>query len=215
MAFQPVLDTISLTCRFLINHVTPAQFTVFCRDQGTAWDGAHMAAKADAVADAIVADYLPALSQDHDFVGVTARDLEVQFGRVVENPVAATPGELASPMVPGVVAPICTFHNEVGAPRQGRIKLMPPAENQIAGDVLNGGAIAALQAAMEALHTAVDEGVGETHVILSRFSGTELVDLPNGERRKRPIAREVVSVGTVESVEVGALIGTQRSRRIA
>lgn len=214
MAFQAVADTISLTCHFLLAHLTPAQFTVYCKDSGTAWDGAHMQAKAEDVADAIIADYIDALSIDHDFVGVTARDLEPEFGRVVEHTVAATPGTVNSPSLPGQIAPVCNFRSEVGAPRRGSIKLMPPAENQVVADALSGGAAAALQAAMESLHNAVGSGVGETHVIISRFSGKTLVAGPGESMIYKPTPRETVAVQTVESVDVNTLVGTQRSRRV-
>lgn len=215
MAFQAVPNVISLQCNFLLLHLIEAHFTVYCENDAEAWDGAAMATKAEAVADAIVAEYVPLMSQDHDFIGVTARDLEVQYGRVVEFPVAATPGGIASPSLPTQVAPVVKWRAEVGAPRLGFAKLMAPAENQVVGNLISGGTtLADLTAAMDALRAAITDGVGPSHVILSRYSGMHNVDGPNDTVERVPTQRGAVLTNNVQAGIVNPILGTQKSRRI-
>lgn len=211
--FQSVNNTAKFDCLFALNHVERAQFSVYCRNSAAPWDATQLTTKANQIRDAIVDDYMPVVSEAHDFVGIVARDLEDQFGRVEEViEVAPIPGGLAQPTLPGNVAVVATFKSALGAPRRGRIFLLPPTETQVVGDLLSLAAQAALFTAADSIHDAVTASGFNSHVIVSRFQGNTLQLNSRGETVRKPTQRVIPAVADVAAVEVKRRTDSMRSR---
>lgn len=217
MAFQPVNNVAKFDCIFASQGTKRAQFSLYVRNDASAWDATQLTTTANAIDAAIVADYVPALSQDHDYLGIIARDLEVQFGRVEEVMQAApVPGTLASPALPGNVAVVCTFKSAVGAPPRGRIFLLSPAESQVTGELLTAGAQGDLQDACDAISAAAGQAVGNAHVIVSRFSGRELAPPDKFDQvLLKPTPRASGVTAEVATVQVRSRVDTLKNRLAA
>lgn len=217
MVFQPVLNTAQFIAKFLLGGVKTAQFSLYCHNDDAAWDAAQLSAVGEALSDAIVADYIPALSVDHQFVGVQGRDLEQEFGRVEDVDLAVpAAGTHNSPSLPWQNAVVATFKSATGQPRRGRIYLMPPCEDQVAASTLTGGALAALQTAVESMSAAVGAGVGPVHVIVSRYQGRETKTVQDDTLGELviPVTKKRINATTAEvaAVQVKSRVDTQRRR---
>lgn len=216
MAFQSVPDTAAFTAHFEgPDGVTPS-FTLYSRNTAAPWDASQLSLLAGDLITAITDDYMPVVSNEFTFTHVTSRDLEVEFGRTGEHlPGAPVVGGLAVASLPAQVAVRGTFIGNPGAPpARGGIYMLPPTEAQVDGNLLTAAATTALQDALEALHNAMS-AVGPAHVIISRYAGTQLVDLPDGQRVKRPVKRGVALTNTVPTVIVRRRVDSQRKRRPA
>ena len=214
MAFQSVPDTALFTAHFLGPDGTRPSFGLYSRNIAAPWDASQLGIIAEDLADAIESDYLPVLSTDTTFVNVVSRDLEQEFGLVIEHAPRNEAGTLASPSLPAEVALKATFIGESGgAPRRGGIFLLPPSESQVVGSIVQAGPLLAFQAAAEALHNAMSSG-GPAHVIVSRYSGTHLVGPDtNGEIKRVPTKRAVGVTNTVPTVIVHNRVDSQKKRR--
>lgn len=219
MTFQPVLDTVEVDCKFLLAGVKPAQFSVYVKNDtaGFVWGATEMQAVGGDVRDAIVDDYVPVLSVDHTFLGVEVRDLEQQYGRV-EPVMLAVPaaGTRNSPSLPRQVTVVGRLLSATGQPRRGRINLMSPCEDQVEGTSVAAAAVAGLEAALDAIAAAADGGVGQAHVILSRFSGVETYTKTSKQGNEltleRAKKRANVLTATVASTQIRSKVGTLRER---
>jgi hypothetical protein len=218
MAFQSVPDTAQFTARFAGPDGTTPSFSLYCRDTADVWDGAQLTVIANALRDAIISDYLPALPSDHTFVRITSRVLEDQFGLVQEEAAVNQVGGLASPSLPAEVSVRATFIGAPGgAPRRGGIFLLPPGESQVVGNLLTAGAAGDLLDAVTAFKAAMDTGAG-SHVIVSRYNGMALETRQRGDlttQEAAPVKRAVAVTNTVSSVAVGSRVDSQKKRRPA
>lgn len=213
-AFQPVNNTASFTAHFTGPDAAPASFTLYSRNDAGPWDEVALTNIAEDLRDAIVASYLPVVSDEWNFDRVVGRDLEDQFPQVVEvTPAGAAPGELVSKSLPVNVAVRATFVGDPGsAPRTGGIALLAPAEAQVDGSLLTLVSQGVLQDAAEALHNAMS-AVGPAHVIVSRYSGTHL-EGPDSKGRIKlvPTKRLAGVTNTVQSVRLGRRVDTLKKR---
>lgn len=214
MAFQPVDNTAQFTAKFTVLG-EPCQFAVYSNDDAGNWDATELNDVMEAIRDAIVTEYMPAVSEDHAYLGIVGRDLEAEFGRVEElfepAPVA---GGLDEPSLPGNTVVRATFMSATGAPRRGGISLLAPTEAQVTGNRLLAGAQTALQAAVEAISAAAGLAA-RSHVIVSRFDGRELVTVSKfGEDTTvwKPKKRASGVVADVARVRIGTRIDTLRRR---
>lgn len=213
MAFQSVPDTCLFIARFADAAGRVLSFGLYSRNTAAPWDATQMGLIGADLRTAVVNDYLPFVSNELDFIGWTARDLEPEFGRFIETPESPViAGGLASPALPNNVSVVGSFIGEPGAaPSRGRIFLLPPAESQVEGSIVNAGALASLQTALESLHNAMS-AAGPAHVIVSRYSGSDLVPYPDGTTRKKPTKRAVAVTNTVPTVIVRNRVDSQRAR---
>lgn len=213
--FQSVPDTVLFRALFSGPDNRAASFGLYSRNTAAAWDAGNMTTIADALRDAIIADYMPHVSNEWSFDRIISRDLEPQFGRVIEHAPVPTVGGVLVPSLPHEVALAATFIGEPGAaPSRGRIYLLPPAESQVDGSTVTAAALALLQTAAESMHNAMS-GAGPAHVIVSRFDGTQLVAFPDGTTRKVAVKRPVGLTNTVPTVIVRGRVDSQRARRPA
>lgn len=213
MAFQSVPDTAAFTANFTGPNGTHPSFTLYSRNTLAPWDASQLTTLANAFRDEIIDSYLPLLSTDHTFVNVTSRDLEAEFGRVIEHDPVDEPGMLGSPSLPAEVALRVTFIGDPGsAPARGGIYLLPPSENQVVASIVDSGALSDFQDCAEALHNSMSSA-GPAHVIISRYSGMAPVSYPNGEIIRRPVKRDVAVTNTVPTVIVRSRVDSQRKRR--
>lgn len=211
--FQSVPDTALFTAQFQDGDGRTLSFGMYSRNTAAPWDATQLGLLGDDLRTSVVNDYLPNVSDELTFVGWTARDLEVEFGRLIETPESpGIAGGLASPALPNNVSVVGTFIGNPGAaPSRGRIFLLPPAESQVDGNRLNAGALSDLQTSLESLHNAMS-AVGPAHVIVSRYAGTSLVAYPDGTVRKKPTKRAVALTNTVPTVVVRNRVDSLRTR---
>lgn len=212
--FQPVNNTAEFEAQFSLGNGQLAQFSFYAKNDAAPWDATQLNNVRDDFADAIIASYMPVVCDAHSFLGVVARDLETQFGRVSERFEAApVAGDIASPSLPANVAPIVKLFCDVGPPRQGRVFLLPPTEGQAVGDRLEAAAQTALQTAIQAVFDAIDANANVAVVAVSRYSGTTVVaELPSGRKIRQPIKRDEGVTAPIASVAVQSLLGSQRRR---
>lgn len=195
-----------------------AGFSLYARKASGDWTESDLSLFADAVSDAVIADLIPALSDDHSFVGVIAKDLEDEFPLRVENlQETPVPGEVASPALPNATAVVGTWIGAAGsAPRRGRIYLPSPAESQVDGNVLTAGADTALTAAVAALRTALEPitGVaGSSQAIVSRYSGSTVIGTTSGGREVKEATKRLTAiVNGVDNFRVSSRVDSQRRR---
>lgn len=219
MPFQSAPNAAEVRVIFSLNGGSKqAGFSLYAKRAASNWDEASLALLADSVRDAVVASYVPVLSQDHSFVGVVATDLEAEFPLRAEVMEAApVAGTLASPALPNQAAVVGTWIGAAGlAPRRGRIYLPSPAESQVTGSLLTGAAQAALTTAVGDLRTSVEDPAGLADVsqaIISRYSGST-VDATgaSGKQYKIPTKRAVAVVNGVTSHRVSSRVDSQRRR---
>lgn len=215
MAFQSVPDTALFVANFTGPDGTAMSFGLYSRNTLAPWDASQLTLIADDLADAIEADYVPALSSDFTFVNITSRDLEIEFGRVIEHTPRNTAGTLASPSLPANVAVRATFIGDPGnAPRRGGINLLPPAESQVVGNIVQATPLALLQTAAESMHNAMNAS-GPAHVIVSRYQGTLVTVSSTGKKFREPVKRDTAATNTVPTVIVRSRTDSLRSRRPA
>lgn len=215
MGFQSVPETALFTANFNGPNGTRMSFSLASRNTLAPWDASQLTLIADDFRDAIVGSYLPLVSSDFTFVNVTSRDLEAEFGRVIEHAAVNTQGGLGSPSLPANTAVRGKFICDPGgAPRQGGIYLLPPGESQVVASLISAGPLAGLQAALEDLHNAMSAG-GPAHVIISRFHGTTKTTSPSGRVFREPIKRAQAETNTVPTVVVRDRVASQRARRPA
>jgi hypothetical protein len=212
--FQSVPDTASFTVECAGPDATTPGFSLYAANTA-AWSAGEMGNVAAALEAVLVADVAPVLPTDHTIVRVVVRDLEAQFGLVVERPAINQLGAVASPSLPAEVAVRGTWLGTPGAPpSRGGLYTPPPAESQVVGSILQAAPLAAWEAAMTAMAGAMDTGTA-THVIVSRYSGTALVALPDGQTVKRPVKRAAGVTNTVTGNVVGSVLASQKKRRPA
>jgi hypothetical protein len=213
MPFQSVPDTAAFTAHFTGPDGTRMSFTLYSRNTAAPWDATQLSTMAEALADAIDADYMPAVSSDFTFINVTGRDLEAEFGRVHEGAAHNTAGGIAVASLPANVAVRATFIGEPGAaPRRGGINLLPPTEAQVVGNIVQPAALALLETAVASMAAAVDAGTA-AHAIVSRYSGTTVTVSPSGRKFREPVKRVAAVTNTVNDIIVKNRVDSQRKRR--
>lgn len=211
MAFQSVPDTAQFTAFFEGPDGTNASFSLYSRNTLAPWDESQLNT-IEADFRQAVTDYMAHVSNEWSFVRTEARDLEVEFGRVQEYAFAAVVGSLAVASLPANVAVVGSFRGQPGsAPRSGRIYLLPPTEAQVTGNLLSAGAVTDLQGDLEDLGNSMSAS-GPAQVLVSRYSGSTLVDMPDGQRLKKPTKRLTAVTNLVASRTVKTRVDSQRRR---
>lgn len=214
MAFQSVPDAALFTVECSGPDGTTPSFGLSAKNTA-AWTAGEMNTVAAALEAALIADVAPILPSDHTIVRVVVRDLETEFGLVVERPAISEVGAVASPSLPAEVAIRGTFLGTPGnPPRRGGVYLPPPAESQVVGSILQAGPLASWEAALTALGVAMSTGTAD-HVIISRYNGTALVAGPGGQLLRRPVKRATGLTNTITGNVVASVLSSQKKRRPA
>lgn len=117
-------------------------------------------------------------------------------------------GVVGSEAVPANVAPCISFRtNFRGRSRRGRNFLIGIPNNNVSGNHIGADWMSDMQAAYEALNAAV-AGEGWSHVVISRFSGSTIVD-----GRKIPTPRVTALITPVITYAfVDDVVDSQRGR---
>lgn len=144
---------------------------------------------------------------------IRCADLEDEFGARFVKTVAVS-GDVATPPAPGAVAAIVHFLGDAGsAPRKGTVFSPGIAEAQITDQALDSTFASDLQDAYDVLRSEPTFHVSWALVLVSRYQGTHLVDLPDGRKVKRPTKRNPAVTNTTSGVQVPTRYGVQRRRR--
>lgn len=145
---------------------------------------------------------------------VSARDMSLEDGAGVE--IAAPPGSggnlLTSGGMPGNVAIVVKFITGLtGANRRGRVFVSGMSEEDVNGNTVTDNYRDQLVIDFGELRTLL-VAAGYQHVVASFYNGTALVDLPNGETRKRPVPRATALLTPIETYTADTNLDSMRSR---
>jgi len=145
---------------------------------------------------------------------VSARDMTVEEGPGVEIAAPALSGGnlTTGGALPGNVALCVKFITGLTGPnRRGRNFVSGMAEERVNGNDITDFGRDDIVDAYGALRDALNAAV-YTHVVASFYNGTALVLQPNGETRKRPIARATALLTPIEQYTANAQLDSQRKR---
>lgn len=217
MTFQPAPLAAEIRAIFLLNGEKTAGFSMYSRLTSGVWTTARLNALCASLDAAILADYIPALSHSHSYIGVRAKNLAVEFGESVELLGGGVPGDLVADALPNQAAVVITWLGSPGsAPARGRSYLPSPSEAQVTGSSLTSGAVTALEAVATSLRAAVEDpsGIPEaSQAIVSRYSGSVVVGTTqSGRPIKEALKRDTAIVNGVAGFRVGGRVDSQRKR---
>lgn len=180
----------------------------------TGWSSAELAALADLVITWWNDHYADNVHGDLTLVSVSARDMTTEDAAGVE--IQAPPGSggnlLSSGGMPGNVALTVKFKSGLtGRNRNGRTYLAGFSEENVNGNTITDARRDGILVAFGQLRDAY-LGAGYEPVVASFYDGVQLVDLPNGETRKRPIPRATALLTSIEQYTADTNLDSQRRR---
>ena len=154
------------------------------------------------------------LHSDMHLISVSARDMSTEDAAGVE--IQAPPlsgGNLnTGGGMPGNVALTIKFKSGLtGRNRNGRLFLAGMSEESVNGNTVTDAMRDQVLIDFGELRDTL-LGAGWTPVVASFYDGTQLVDLPNGETRKRPIPRATALLTPIESYTADTNLDSQRKR---
>lgn len=212
MPFIPALNTAKVTVwQVLFNQKVSNTFYV---EGPGPWGEASLTDLANTVIEAWNAHVGPLQTNECQYSHVTCRDMTTEegFGVEIGFPTLSG-GDRLGGGNPGNVAVACKLiTNFSGRNRRGRLFLAGTTEDQTVGNALTDVAKAQIETNMRSLIQDVNAGVGDV-VIASFYDGMALVDMPNGERLFKPVARPGGALLTpVQNVVVDKFTDSQRRR---
>lgn len=212
MAFIPAVNTARVTIHMSMFFQT-VQNVLHVR-KNTAWSAPELVTLCNDVIE-WWNDHLAAnLSTDIQLLAVQARDMTIADGLGVQvSAPAGSGGDVVNPALPGnVTIAIKHVTGFTGRNRAGRTYVAGLPENAVGGNSILEAQRANLVSAFEALRGAM-VAADQEMVVASFHDGTALVPLPNGETRRRPVARATALLTPVLSFAADPLLDSQ-SRRL-
>lgn len=132
------------------------------------------------------------LHSDMHLISVAARDMTVEDGAGVEiqaPPLSGGNLNTGGGMPGNVALAVKLISGLTGRNRRGRFFLGGLSEESVNGNAVTDALRDQIVIDFGELRDLAN-GAGWQHVVASFYDGTELVPLPNGETRRRPIARD-------------------------
>jgi len=211
MAFIPAANTAQVTFKQSM-HGNVVQNVFYVLNE-TGWSPAELTTLCNAIITWANDNYGSNLSTDLQFTSVAARDMTADDAPGVEVGFPAlSGGDIASPGLPGNVALAVKFKTGfTGRNRNGRWFVAGLTEGNVNGNTVNAGNRDLIVEAFGDLRTQL-LALGYAHVVASFYNGTHLVDLPNGETRKRPTPRATALLTTIETYVADLNTDSQRRR---
>lgn len=179
----------------------------------TGWSPAELTSLCDLYIAWANDSYGSNLSTDLQFTSVAARDMTTEDAAGVEVGFPAlSGGDVASPGLPGNVALAIKFKTGfTGRNRNGRWFVAGLTEGNVNGNTVSSGNRDLIVEAFGDLRTAL-LGAGYAHVVASYYNGTHLVELPDGQKVKRPTPRATALITSVETYVADLNTDSQRRR---
>lgn len=213
MGFQTVSNTAEARLFYNLDGGPDIITTLNFRDNAHAWDGAALSALADEVETWWNASVKPLQHSDLVLQKIVTKDLEAEFPFSFEKTIG-DPGTRAGTAANGVLSAIVHYTGDPGnPPRLGTIFHPGMAEADVDGNLIT-------QAYADDVKDAYDDarainGTFSTAalVLISRYSGSTLVERPNGTKFLKPTKRDAGLTNTVGDTRCSRRVGVQKRRR--
>ena len=212
MPFIPAENTAQVKVNQQLHGQTVQNVWYFQRTSG--WSTSELAALANLTIAWWNDSLADELHSDMHLVSVAARDMtsEDAAGVEIQAPPLSGGNLNTGGGMPGNVALTIKFKSGLtGRNRNGRTFLAGLSEESVNGNTVTDAIRDQILIDFGELRDAA-LGAGYTPVVASFYDGTMLVDLPNGETRKRPVPRAAALVTPIEQYTADTNLDSQRRR---
>lgn len=212
MPFIPALNTAQVKIWQRLHGQTVIN-QIYVRN-ATAWGAADLTALANLVITWWNSHLADELHSDITLQKVSARDMtqEEAAGVEIQAPPLSGGNLNSGGGLPGNVAISVKFITGLtGANRRGRVYVGGISEESVNGNVVTDAIRDQLVLDFGELRDAL-VGAGYEHVVASFYNGTALVLQPNGETRRRPVARGTALLTPIETYTADVELDSQRRR---
>lgn len=213
MGFQTVPNTCEARLFYNCDGGPDVISTLYFKDDVSNWDGANLSALADEVEAWWNASVKPLQHSDWVLQKIVTRDLEDEFPFSFEK-IIGDPGTRAGAAAPASVAAIVHYTGDPGnPPRLGTLYHPGVAEADIDANLLTQGYADAVLAAYDDARAINGTTSTAALVLISRYSGTTLIEYPNGEKLRKPVKRAAGVTNTIGDTRCSRRYGIQKRRR--
>jgi hypothetical protein len=211
--FQPVANTVEARLFYNLDDGPDIINTLHFRDNVHSWDGAAQSYLADEIETWWNAELKPLQHSDLVLQKIVVKDLEAEYPFSFEK-VIGDPGTRAGTAAAGALAAIVHWTGDPGnPPRLGTIFHPGMAEADVDGNLISQAYADDVLAAYDAARAINGVVSAAALVLVSRYSGSTLVERPNGTKYLKPTLRDPAVTNTIGDTRCSRRIGIQKRRR--